>query len=211
MTEFSSNLPQIVLVSASPRRQAILRKLGIPFLTAPANVDEESIPFATPRELALKAAYTKVMARAHEWPNSILIGCDTVVALDGRVYGKPRDAEDACRMLRELSGRRHSVISGLAIKATPSSVHLDAEESFVTFRELSDDEILSYIESGEPMDKAGAYAIQGLASKFITKVDGDYWNVVGLPIDKLLSVLEQFIDVRAFRSRLAELKRDEIQ
>jgi septum formation protein len=199
-----------VLVSASPRRRAILEKLGARIEIAPANIEEEAIPYATPRELALKAAYSKIQARAHEWPHHILIACDTVVALNGQVFGKPRDTEDARAMLRALSGRCHSVISGLAVKATPSSVLLDAVETTVAFRPLTDDEIEQYVRSGEPMDKAGAYAIQGGAKKFVTSIEGDYWNVVGLPIHRLLEMLGEFMDVVDLKANLVRLKEDEI-
>lgn len=202
--------PKIVLVSASPRRRAILEKLGLPIIIAPANVDEDSIPHASPRELALKAAYAKIQARAGEWQNDILLACDTIVALDGRVFGKPQDEEHARQMLRRLSGRRHSVISGVALKATPSSVLLDAVETFVTFRPLTEQEIESYVRSGEPMDKAGAYAIQGQAGRFVEAIEGDYWNVVGLPVEKVLEMLGQFIDVSQLYGVARNLPKDEI-
>ncbi|MCX7624971.1 MAG: Maf family protein [Candidatus Sumerlaeaceae bacterium] len=210
MTVSKTTFPTIVLVSASPRRRAILEKLGLPLVVAPAHVDEDAIPYSSPRELALKAAYAKIQARAHEWQNTILLACDTIVALDGHVFGKPRDYDDARQMLRRLSGRRHSVISGVAVKATPSSVLLDAEETFVTFRPLTEEQIDAYVKSGEPMDKAGAYAIQGLAGKFVANIEGDYWNVVGLPVEKLLEMLGQFIDVGHLRQAARNLRKDDI-
>lgn len=210
MIASKTSYPTIVLVSASPRRRAILEKLGLPIIVAPANVDEDSIPYASPRELALKAAYAKIHARAGEWENEILLACDTIVALDGCVFGKPRDEEHARLMLRQLSGRRHSVISGVALKATPSSVLLDAVETFVTFRPLTEQEIDSYVRSGEPMDKAGAYAIQGEAGRFVAALEGDYWNVVGLPVEKVLEMLGQFMDVSNLCEVARNLPKDEI-
>jgi septum formation protein len=204
------NAPFIVLVSASPRRRAILERLGFDVRVAPADVAEDEIPYSSPRELALKAAYAKLEARAPDFPGSILVASDTVVALDGRVYGKPRDAADAAAMLRDLSGRRHSVISGVAVKGTPSSVLLDAVETYVTFRPVTEEEIARYVATGEPMDKAGAYAIQGGAREFVTGVEGDYWNVVGLPAARLLDLLGEFMDVAGQRQNLTTLKEGEI-
>jgi septum formation protein len=185
--------------------------LGFQFEVKPADVDERAIEYKSPRELAMKAAYQKVLSKASELtPSSILVGCDTIVVLDGTVFGKPANADEALQMLRTLSGRRHSVISGVAVKATPSSVLLDAEESYITFRELSEREIREYVESGEPMDKAGAYAIQGGARAFVEKIEGDYWNVVGLPIHKLLDMLSQYMDVGEYRKRASQLREFEL-
>ncbi len=210
MSDQKTSMPPLVLVSASPRRRALLERLGFDVTVAPAHIDEESIPHSSPRELALKAAYSKLHVRASEFPNAILVASDTVVALDGKVYGKPRDAAHAASMLRALSGKRHSVISGLAVKATPSSVLLDAVETLVTFRSLSDEEIAEYVATDEPYDKAGAYAIQGKAGEFVTTVEGDYWNVVGLPVGRLLDILGEFMDVQHARQILSTLKEGEI-
>jgi len=201
----------LILVSASPRRRELLKRLGFQFEVKPADVDERAIEYKSPRELAMKAAYQKVLSKASELtPSSILVGCDTIVVLDGTVFGKPANADEALQMLRTLSGRRHSVISGVAVKATPSSVLLDAEESYITFRELSEREIREYVESGEPMDKAGAYAIQGGARAFVEKIEGNYWNVVGLPIHKLLDMLSQYMDVGEYRKRASQLREFEL-
>jgi len=201
----------LILVSASPRRRELLKRLGFQFEVKPADVDERAIEYKSPRELAMKAAYQKVLSKASELtPSSILVGCDTIVVLDGTVFGKPANADEALQMLRTLSGRRHSVISGVAVKATPSSVLLDVEESYITFRELSEREIREYVESGEPMDKAGAYAIQGGARAFVEKIEGDYWNVVGLPIHKLLDMLSQYMDVGEYRKRASQLREFEL-
>ena len=201
----------LILVSASPRRRELLKRLGFQFEVKPADVDERAIEYKSPRELAMKAAYQKVLSKASELtPSSILVGCDTIVVLDGTVFGKPANADEALQMLRTLSGRRHRVISGVAVKATPSSVLLDVEESYITFRELSEREIREYVESGEPMDKAGAYAIQGGARAFVEKIEGDYWNVVGLPIHKLLDMLSQYMDVGEYRKRASQLREFEL-
>lgn len=209
MSETASH-PRIVLASASPRRQAILRRLGFTFEVLVPCVDEESVTCSSPRELALKLAYAKLQDVAERAQDSIIIACDTIVALGNRTLGKPRDARQAHAMLRALSGQTHRVITAVAVKATPSSVLLDAAETKVRFRPLSDDEIAEYVASGEPMDKAGAYAIQGQAARFIDSVDGDYWNVVGLPAAKLLDMLGHFMDVSPYRVLLPSLRPEDI-
>ncbi len=196
----------IVLASASPRRRELLEKIGLQFVVAPADVNEEALPYRTPRELAIKAAYAKACAIEPRFPRAILLAADTVVALDGKVYGKPVTPDDAARMLRELSGRRHSVITGVVVKESGKMAVLDAVETWVSFRELTETEIENYVASGEPMDKAGAYAIQGGASAFVTHIEGDYWNVVGLPVARLVELLGSFLDVRPFQQKLRELR-----
>jgi septum formation protein len=196
----------VVLASASPRRRDLLEKIGLKFIVAPAEVDEDSLPYRTPRELAIKAAFAKALAVAPHYQRAILLAADTVVALDGKVYGKPASPDDARRMLRELSGQRHVVITGIVVKESRGMAVLDAVETWVTLRELSEGEIERYVATGEPMDKAGAYAIQGRANAFVTHVEGDYWNVVGLPVARLLELLGSFLDVRPFQAKLRELR-----
>jgi septum formation protein len=169
----------LVLASQSPRRREILSRAGIGFVVRPASVPEEVAggedPVAHVRRLAREKAEA-VPAGSGE----IVLGADTVVVIDGRILGKPVDAEDAARMLRLLSGREHEVITGICLK-TLGRVIVDASSTRVCFAPLTETEISAYVESGEPMDKAGAYGIQGLASKFIDRIEGCYFNVMGLP------------------------------
>lgn len=173
-------LGPIVLASQSPRRREILQQAGIPFVTRPADVDETQAPGEPPVEFAKRLAREKAEAVRAALEETVL-GADTVVVIDGDALGKPRDAEDAAAMLRRLSGREHEVITGVCVLRGRQAM-VDAETTRVRFVRLTEIEIAEYVESGEPMDKAGAYAIQGLASKFIDRVEGCYFNVVGLPV-----------------------------
>lgn len=170
----------VVLASRSPRRSALLREAGIPFVTQPADVDETPRDGETPEDYACRVAEEKAVA-VEAAPGDIVLGADTVVVIDGRMLGKPIDASDAARMLRLLSDRRHEVITGICVKQA-GRLHRDWAATKVWFAALSEREIADYVASGEPFDKAGAYAIQGLASKFIQRIDGSYTNVVGLPV-----------------------------
>ena len=182
----------IVLASASPRRRELLAQLVPNFEVVVAPVDEEALTVADPWATAEGLALAKARAVAISRPDALVIGGDTVVAFEAETsfvqLAKPRDAADAQRMLRELSGRSHVVITGVAL------VSADGERSFaetttVTFRDLSEDEIAAYVATGEPMDKAGAYAIQGDAAGFVVEVDGSWSNVVGLPVERLREAL----------------------
>jgi len=170
----------LVLASQSPRRAEILRNAGIPFTVRPAAVDETPLDGEKPENYVRRLAERKALAIPAA-PGEIILGADTTVVLDGEMLGKPADAADARRMLSRLSDRRHEVLTGIAIRRASQLIR-DWTVSFVWFAPLSEREIDDYVASGEPMDKAGAYAIQGLASKFIQKVEGCYFNVVGLPI-----------------------------
>jgi len=189
----------LVLASASPRRQELLRNAGIPFTVQPADIDETPLAGESPRECAERLARAKALAVFQRNPEKCVLGADTIVVVDDTVLGKPRDAEDAARMLRRLSGREHGVITGVCV-VTPvtsrqlpvaSKVKTASETTLVTFCELSDDEIRFYVATGEPMDKAGAYAIQGLASRWIPRIEGDYSNVVGLPVALVYRMLRE--------------------
>jgi len=170
----------LVLASASPRRAEILRQAGIPFVVRPAAVDESALPGETPEEYVTRVAEWKAQAVEIK-PGELVLGADTTVVVDGEILGKPVDAADARRMLGLLAGRPHEVLTGICLKRG-GVVLRDRASTRVWFAPLSEAEISAYVASGEPMDKAGAYAIQGLASKFIERIEGCYFNVVGLPV-----------------------------
>ena len=196
----------IVLASASPRRQELLRSAGIPFTLQPAEIDETPHQGESPRNCAERLARQKAFYVSKSRPGEWVLGADTIVVIDDAILGKPRDENDAARMLRLLSGRTHRVITGVCLgrdkvargqwSAASDAKSLKPEDrelrtwvedarsetTLVTMGDLSDAEIRSYIATGEPMDKAGAYAIQGIASRWIPRVEGDYSNVVGLPV-----------------------------
>jgi septum formation protein len=170
----------LVLASKSPRRQQILRDAGIPFVVRSANVLEERRPGEAPTDYVRRLAGEKAFA-VPLGATELILGADTVVVVKGELLEKPRDSSDARRMLALLSDREHEVITGICLR-TESRTIVDAATTRVRFAALSSDEIDAYVASGEPMDKAGGYAIQGLASKFIDRIEGDYFNVVGLPM-----------------------------
>jgi septum formation protein len=170
----------LVLASQSPRRKEILQRAGINAIVRVSGVPEERLLREQPLDYVRRLARSKAEAVAlHE--NEIVLGADTVVVLEDAILEKPRDSADAARMLGELSGRSHRVITGICLRHASGTI-ADAAETVVWFEPLTREEIGRYVESGEPMDKAGAYAIQGLASKFISRIDGCYFNVVGLPV-----------------------------
>jgi len=176
----------LILASRSPRRREILTCAGIPHLVRPAEVDE------TIRDGESAAVYVKRVARAkaEAVEGDVVLGADTVVVVGSEILGKPADQADARRMLRSLAGREHIVMTGICLRSAKGVVE-HAESTTVRFLPLSAEEIDTYVASGEPMDKAGAYAIQGLASKFIDRIEGCYFNVVGLPVSKLYSLLRR--------------------
>lgn len=169
----------LILASASPRRAELLRAAGINFTVRAANVDESVKPDELPRDYVLRLSREK--ARAVARGNDLTLGADTTVVINGQIAGKPVDAEDAARMLRALSGRWHEVLTGVTL-TRPGKIVSDIASTRVKFAELGQAEISWYVSTGEPMDKAGAYAIQGHASLFIERIEGSYSNVVGLPI-----------------------------
>jgi septum formation protein len=179
----------LVLASASPRRQELLRNAGIPFEVQPAHIPEDPLPGEGAKECAERLAREKALVVAKTRPNDVVLGADTVVVVDGQMLGKPADAADATRMLRLLSGRVHQVITGVCLIANGQSA-VASEATSVTMIEISEKEIADYVAGGEPMDKAGAYAIQGIASRWIPRLDGDYGNVVGLPVALVWRMLQ---------------------
>jgi septum formation protein len=170
----------LVLASRSPRRAEILRQGGIPFVVRVAEVDESALPGESPADAVQRLAALKCLAVPAS-PDEVVLGADTTVVVDGRMLGKPADAADARRMLALLAGRSHYVLTGIALRRG-GDVVCDVASTEVWFTDLSAADIDAYVASGEPLDKAGAYAIQGLASKFIARIHGCYFNVVGLPV-----------------------------
>ena len=170
----------LILASASPRRHELLVAAGIPHVVRPASIPEHAQPGESPRDYVLRLAAEKAASVLCD-AGDVALGADTIVCIENQVLGKPSDKEDACRMLRLLSGREHVVHTGICLRSRDRHVN-DISSTKVSFAELSDAEIDDYVHAGEPEDKAGAYAIQGLASKYITSINGCYQNVVGLPV-----------------------------
>jgi septum formation protein len=204
----------LVLASASPRRHDLLTSAGISFAVQPADVDETPLAGESPRNCAERLAKEKALAVLRNRPQDIVLGADTIVVVDDTILGKPANAEDAARMLRMLSGRTHQVITGVCLvgreiraqgsaisetaphrphdpKTEDRELRTSSETTLVTMTEISDQEIRDYVATGEPMDKAGAYAIQGIASRWIPRIEGDYSNVVGLPIALVYRMLRE--------------------
>jgi septum formation protein len=184
---------RIILASASPRRRELLRQIGIDFTVDPADVDERVLPGESPEAYAVRVALDKARIAAQRAGTGVVIAADTIVVLDNAILGKPSDDEDAERMLTMLSGRTHQVITGMAIMDPAAGKTLTRSSTTnVLFRELSPDEIRWYVRTGEPLDKAGAYGIQEKGSLFISRIEGCYFNVVGLPLSLLGEMLLEF-------------------
>lgn len=186
---------RLILASSSPRRQELLRNAGVDFEVRPSKAEGIPRPGEKPEEFARRAAREKALdAAASSPPGNLVLGADTVVDVNGEIFGKPLGPGDAERMLRCLSDFTHRVTTGVCLVRAPDRVEaLKHETTFVTFRKLDDEEIRSYIQSGEPFDKAGAYAIQGLGSRFVTRISGCYFNVVGLPVPLVYEILKPFL------------------
>jgi septum formation protein len=183
----------LILASASPRRQQLLRNAGIEFRIQPANVLEDILPEETPAACAQRLAGSKARAIFGLHSADQVLGADTIVVIQGRILGKPTDAQGAARMLRLLSGREHQVITGVCLMTPgqPPKQDVRHEVTCVTMSTLTEGDIADYVASGEPMDKAGAYAIQGQASRWIPRIEGCYFNVVGLPISLVYRMLRE--------------------
>lgn len=182
-----STLP-VILASQSPRRRDLLDLIGVAHEVRPANVDEGYAAGEQPEVHVERLARAKAKAAAAGSRESLVIGADTIVVIDGKVLGKPRDADDAVRMLRMLNGRTHFVMTAVAA-AFEDRMASAVEQVSVTFRELGDDEIEAYIATGEPMDKAGAYGIQGYGATIVKRIEGDYFAVMGLPLVRLVELM----------------------
>ncbi len=187
----------LILASASPRRKELLAQAGYDFKVVPANISEERLPDEKPIAFVTRLAQEKAKAIFDQLsPASVahrlsVLGADTIVVTRGEVLGKPLDAEDAARMLRILSGGTHQVVTGVCLISS-GKTQVAAETTSVTMREISEKEIAAYIATGEPMDKAGAYAIQGYAARWIPRIEGCYFNVVGLPLARVASMMEGY-------------------
>lgn len=184
---------RLVLASASPRRAELLTLLGLRFEVAPSDVDESPRPGEAPPDLAERLARDKALAAAPPGGPSLVVAADTIVVLDGALLGKPRDREEAARFVGRLAGRTHEVMTGLAVRALPEgTLASEVVRSRVTFAPMTPEEIDWYARSGEGLDKAGAYALQGIGAVFVRGVEGSYTNVIGLPMERLYPSLVRF-------------------
>lgn len=203
-----TTLPKLILASASPRRAEILTSVGWDFEKCVADVDESPLPDEKPEDHVKRLALKKAEAVAEKYKDKLVLGADTIVVIDDKIIGKPKDPDDARRMLKMLSGKWHEVLTGVALSVPPavagglasevdSSATADStdfviaiQKTGVKFAELSDEEIEFLVEKGEPLDKAGAYAVQAQAALFIEEIRGDYWNVVGLPVNLVYELVK---------------------
>jgi septum formation protein len=187
-----ANKPQIILASASPRREHLLREMGLRFVVLRPDGVEEELAGAAPDVLAMRNAQRKARAVAGRHPDALVIGADTMVVLDGKIFGKPSDPAEAGRMLEQLAGRRHEVITGVCLLHHSFGTELTfADTTRVWMRSLSRDQIRDYLGKIDSLDKAGAYAIQEHGSGIIERIEGSYSNVVGLPVERLRATLER--------------------
>lgn len=181
---------KLILASTSPRRAELLKSAGLAFTVSHPDADEKLHVGETPVEYAVRTAREKAESLPAP-PGTIILGADTVVAAEGQILGKPADADDAAAMLRLLSGKMHEVITGVCLRSAKKTVCLHVTTA-VLFRDLSDEEISAYVATGDPLDKAGAYAIQNGAAGMVRRIDGSYSNVVGLPLCEVIEALEAF-------------------
>lgn len=180
----------LILASGSPRRRELLSQAGIAYMVNPSSYKEESPKKKDPKKFVKTQAIGKACEVAAKYPGQWVLGADTIVAIDGTILGKPRNDKEATAMLRALSDRKHSVFTGVALVKN-NTIHTKVVETKVWFRDLSDEEIKAYVNTGEPKDKAGAYGIQGKASSFVDKLNGSYTNVVGLPLAQVCKMLHK--------------------
>ena len=184
----------VILASASPRRKVLLEQLGLTFEIIPAHIDEAMLPGETPLKHVLRLSEEKGKAVAEKHPDSIIISSDTIVVHDNKILGKPKDKEDADRMLRRLSGQTHEVISAFSICCAGKGLCVTKHEvTEVHFRELTDEDIYAYIAGGSPMDKAGAYGIQDVDAYLVNRINGSYHNVMGFPVAHFATIWNEII------------------
>jgi septum formation protein len=185
-------MQRIILASTSPARQLLARTIGLDFEVVPSNYKEDMTLNLSPKELVIELALGKARDVAKNLKEELVIGVDTIVVFDGKVFGKPKDSQEAIKMLRLFSGKKHEIYSGIVlINCATGATIKDFEVTKVYFKELSDKEILSYVKTGEPFGKSGSYGIQGLASIFVEKVEGCYFNIVGFPVNNIYKNLEK--------------------
>lgn len=182
------SMKQIILRSASPRRKELLEKAGYSFIIDPADVDETIKDELTPMENVKRLGLMKAIHNQENYSDSILLGCDTIVVFENKIYGKPKDEKDAYQMLKNLSGRKHQVMSGVGIVYKEHIFNFGCV-SIVYFKDLSDEEIWEYIHTKECFGKAGSYAIQGIGRKLIERYEGSFENIIGLPVDEVADII----------------------
>jgi len=185
------NLPKLILASSSPRRSEILGFVGWEFEKQVADIDETEHPDENPEDYVRRLAGEKAGVVAADRKGALVLGADTIVLIDGEIVGKPSDLDDARTMIKKLSGRWHEVLTGVAV-VRDSQSSIGVQTTRVKFKELTDAEVEFLVLNGEPLDKAGAYAVQAQAALFIEKIEGDYWNVVGLPINLVYKMAGDF-------------------
>ena len=186
--------PKIILASRSPRRSALLRQMGFQFEVRSKEISESSVAVTDPIDRVIQLSRKKAEAVLGEVEDSLIIGADTIVSLDKKIFGKPSNPEEAKDMLRSLSGKTHEVFTGFTILETRDRSISDYEKTRVTFRKIEDWEIEDYVNSGEPLDKAGAYGIQDRSGLFVDRIEGCFYNVVGFPLTKFYEALKKLFD-----------------
>ena len=190
---------KVILASASPRRKEILQNTKLNFDIQKSDIEEVILENESPEEMVVRLAYEKAYDVAQKNKDKLVIGADTIVALDNEVLGKPKDKEEAYQMIKKLSNKTHKVITGISlINISHGMVVNDYVVSLVTFKDLSEDSIKDYINTNESLDKAGAYGIQGYGALLVDNIQGDYFNIVGLPISKLSDLLKDHFDINLF-------------
>lgn len=190
----------IILASASPRRKEILENVNVKFTVVASDIDEVILENEPPKELVKRLAFEKCMDIARKNKDALVIGADTIVVLNNHILGKPNNEEDAYNMVKLLSGKKHQVITGISlINLRSDKKVIDYVVSEVTFKDLSEETIRDYINTKESLDKAGAYGIQGYGGLLVENINGDYFNIVGLPISRINDLLREYFDVNLFK------------
>ena len=190
---------KVILASASPRRKEILQNTKLNFDIQKSDIEEVILENESPEDMVVRLAYEKAYDVAQKNKDKLVIGADTIVALDNEVLGKPKDKEEAYQMIKKLSNKTHKVITGISlINISHGMVVNDYVVSLVTFKDLSEDSIKDYINTNESLDKAGAYGIQGYGALLVKNIQGDYFNIVGLPISRLSDLLKNHFDINLF-------------
>ena len=190
---------KVILASASPRRKEILQNTKLNFDIQKSDIEEVILENESPEDMVVRLAYEKAFDVAKRNTDRLVIGADTIVALDNEVLGKPKDQNEAYQMIKRLSHKTHKVITGISlINLKENKIIKDYVVSFVTFKDLSEDSIKDYINTNESLDKAGAYGIQGYGALLVKNIQGDYFNIVGLPISRLSDLLKNHFDINLF-------------